>query len=94
MKYPRVTEVKALEGKRVLVTFSIGERKIYDCTPLLAEEGFRPLENDTLFQRVHADKHGYGIVWSDEIDLAESELWLHGTPAEQEAAAEASKPHG
>ena len=28
------------------------------------------------------DKHGYGIVWNDELDLSESELWINGLPAE------------
>jgi hypothetical protein len=27
------------------------------------------------------DKHGYGIVWNDELDLSESELWINGLPA-------------
>jgi len=26
----------------------------------------------------HADPHGYAVVWNDDIDLAESEIWLKG----------------
>jgi hypothetical protein len=81
--YPRVSAVKPLTGKRLLVTFATGEHKVYDCTPLLKEEVFRPLQDEELFRRARADKHGYGVVWNDEIDLAEGELWLNGKPVEE-----------
>jgi hypothetical protein len=28
------------------------------------------------------DKHGYGIVWNDELDLSESEFWINGLLAD------------
>jgi hypothetical protein len=37
----------------------------------LADEGF--------FRNVRADPHGFGIVWNDQVDLSESELWINGT---------------
>jgi hypothetical protein len=64
----------------LLVTFTDGVKKIYDCSPLLKEDTFKPLINDALFRSVKADEHGYGVIWSDEIDLSESELWLHDIP--------------
>ncbi len=76
--YPQVSAVEALTDKRLRVTFATGEVKIYDCRPLLNEEIFRPLQDDKIFRRVRADAHGYGVIWNDEIDLAESELWLNG----------------
>ena len=76
--YPRVSSVEPFSGKRLLVTFSNGVRKVYDCTPLLAEAAFAPLKHDALFRCVHADPHGYGVAWNDDIDLAESELWING----------------
>ena len=78
--YPRISAVKPLAGKRLLVTFATGEQKVYDCTPLLNEEAFRPLRDEQLFQQVHSDVGGYAVVWNDSIDLAESELWLNGKP--------------
>ncbi len=83
--YPRIGAVKPLTDKRLLVTFATGERKIYDCKPLLQEEVFRPLQGEELFCRARADKHGYGVVWNDEIDLAEAELWINGKPADEDA---------
>ena len=77
--YPRVKNVKPLTGKRLLVEFVNGVTKLYDCTLLSEDEVFRRLRNDALFRRVRADDHGYGVIWNDEIDLAESELWINGT---------------
>jgi hypothetical protein len=83
--YARVTSVRPLAGKRLLVGFENGVSKVYDCTPLLAQEPFAALSNESLFRSLQADPHGYGIVWSEELDLAESELWLHGEVGEPEA---------
>ena len=83
--YARVRAVRPLPDKTLLVTFSTGETRIYDCNPLLNEEAFRPLANETLFRQVRPDPHGYGVIWSDEIDLAESELWINGKPADRGA---------
>ena len=73
-KYPKITDVKPQKGKRLLVTFKDGVKKIYDCSPLLKEDAFKPLANDAFFRAVKADEHGYGVIWSDGIDLSESEL--------------------
>ena len=81
--YPKIKYVEPLAGKRLLVTFGNNTKKVYDCSLLLKEETFKPLLNDALFRSVKADRHGYGIIWSDEIDLSESELWRNGLPAEQ-----------
>jgi len=76
--YPLVKTVRALAGKRLLVEFSNGVSKVYDCTPLLAGDVFRPLTDEVLFRSVRVDGPGYAVVWNDRIDLAESELWLNG----------------
>lgn len=81
-KYPKILNVESIKGKRLLVTFQNGTKKIYDCSPLLENDIFKALQNDAFFNSVHVDKHGYGIVWNDELDLSESELWINGMPAE------------
>jgi hypothetical protein len=85
--YPRVRAVKALPNKKLLVTFATGDVRVYDCKPLLKEEVFRELADEQFFQRARPDPHGYAVIWSDEVDLAESELWINGNPAEQDAGA-------
>jgi len=77
---PKVRSVRPLPGKRLLVEFDNGATKTYDCTPLLGEEAFRPLRDEAVFRSVRADDHGYAVIWTDEIDLAESELWINGEP--------------
>ena len=84
-KYPKILDVKPTEGKRLLVTFNNGIKKIYDCSSLVNDDIFKPLMNDALFNSVQADKHGYGIIWTDELDLSESELWINGLPADKVA---------
>ena len=79
ISYPKIQSVEPLQGKRLRVTFSTGTNKVYDCTSLLSEAPFAPLKNDHLFRQVHADHTGYGVVWNDNIDLSESELWINGT---------------
>ena len=83
--YPRIISVKPLTGKRLLVGFSNGVTKVYDCTPLIANEAFKPLSDEALFRSVHPEPNGYGVIWSDEIDLAESELWINGKITEPSA---------
>jgi hypothetical protein len=60
------------------VTFNNNIKKVYDCTPLLANETYSKLANEAIFQNVKADPGGYGISWTDVIDRAESELWING----------------
>ncbi len=76
--YPKIESVEALAGKKLKVTFGTGDIRIYDCRPLLKEESFKPLQDEALFRSVKAEEHGYAVVWNDEIDLSESEIWIHG----------------
>jgi hypothetical protein len=56
--------------------------RLYDCQPLLAGGVFARLADEALFQQARVAAHGYGVVWDEELDLAESELWINGIPAE------------
>jgi hypothetical protein len=76
--FPKIEAVKPLPDKKLLVRFVGGEQKVYDCRPLLKQESFSALQNDSLFQQVKVDVGGYGISWNELIDLSESELWLQG----------------
>lgn len=78
--FPKVTGVEPRPGKKLVVDFDNGERRVYDCSPLLALDAFRPLRDEALFKCARPDATGCGVVWTDEIDLAESELWLCGEP--------------
>jgi hypothetical protein len=90
--YPKIQSVQALPGKKLRVTFVNGGIRLYDCRPLLKEEPFKALQDDALFHLARAEEHGYGVIWNDEIDLAESEVWLHGR-TEQGVVADLSRLH-
>ena len=77
--YPKVAAVQPLPGRRLRVRFSNGRSSVYDCSSLLADSAFCRLADEAFFRNVHADPHGFGVVWNDEVDLSESELWIHGT---------------
>ena len=77
-RYPRVKSIRPLAGRRLLVAFTGGATRVYDCNPLLAEPAFKALADEAVFRCARADPHGYGVVWNDDIDLAESELWENG----------------
>ncbi len=86
--YPLISEVVAKPGKRLLVRFRNGVTKLYDCKRILALPAFESLRSDdALFRNARADKHGYGVIWNDELDLAESELWLGGRVVREKAPA-------
>ena len=77
--YPLIAEVEAQPNQRLLVRFRNGVTKLYDCKRILKHPAFEPLRNDeALFRRAHADEHGYGVIWNDNLDLAESEVWIGG----------------
>ncbi|MFH0947642.1 MAG: DUF2442 domain-containing protein [Elusimicrobiota bacterium] len=78
---PRIKTVKTIGGVRLLVTFDSGVKKIYDCESLLARSQFHLLGSPAFFNAVHVDTGGYGISWSDDIDLSEYELWTNGKTA-------------
>ncbi len=81
--FPKVRSVRTESDKTLWVEFDNGISKRYDCNPLLTAEPFRALQNEALFRAARADAGGYGVIWNDDIDLAESEIWINGIEAEQ-----------
>lgn len=78
--FHKIKNVSPLPDFRLSVQFCEGVTKLYDVTPLFERlPVFRSLEeNLEEFMRVKVDMGGYGIVWSDELDLSCDELWEHG----------------
>jgi hypothetical protein len=84
-KIPKIQAVETIGEARLLVTFDGGIRKTYDCGFLLAMPRFHLLANPAFFSTVIVDPGGYGISWSDDIDLSEYELWTNGKTALDDA---------
>ena len=64
----RVTEVKPLRGGMMLVTFSTGEKRLFDTTKLQGS-AFAPLRDEMIFS--HPTLFHGVITWNNgEIDIA------------------------
>ena len=80
MEFHRVKTIKPLSDLILLVEFQDGSVKKYDVKPLMKKiPVFQMLDYvPGLFNQVHVDTGGYGIVWNDEIDLSCDELYYNG----------------
>ena len=69
-----VQDVKPLDDGMMLVTFSSGEKRLYDATQLLAFPAFQPLKDEAVFRNPTVE---YGVVtWNNgEIDLAPETMY-------------------
>jgi Protein of unknown function (DUF2442) len=70
--------VEALSDYYLKVTFDNNIIKYYDVSKMFHLEAFEPLKNIFLFKQVQVDSTGKAVVWNDEIDIAEYELWING----------------
>lgn len=69
-----VQAVKPLDDMMMIVTFSSGEKRLYDATQLLTYPAFQPLKNEEIFKNAKVE---FGIVtWADgEIDIAPETMY-------------------
>jgi hypothetical protein len=78
MHYPKIREAKAIDDTTLVVEFTNHEVKTYDVRHLLETPMFYPLRQSAFFRSFKAEPGGYGIVWNEEIDISEYELWTNG----------------
>ena len=77
---PKVKSVKAIDEHTLLVEFDNQQKRQYDVKPLFSKDMFAPLKNAALFKLVKVDVGGYAVVWNEDIDIGEYELWRNGRP--------------
>lgn len=82
---PRIKSISFIGTLQLLIHFDNGEKKVYDCRPLLCRSQFHLLETPAFFRAVRVDPGGYGISWNDDIDLSEYELWTNGKPVDDKS---------
>ncbi|MFM7449223.1 MAG: DUF2442 domain-containing protein [Leptolyngbyaceae cyanobacterium] len=75
MKYPRILRAKAIDDHTLMIEFTNQEVKQYDIRHLLENPMFAPLHQSAFFRNFKIEPGGYGIVWNEDIDLSEYELW-------------------
>lgn len=67
-----------MDGYTLAGEFDNHQKRKYDVNPLLDKAMFSPLKNMALFKSVQVVTGGYAIVWNEDIDISEYELWQHG----------------
>ncbi len=78
MEYPIIISAKAIDNCTLLVEFSNNEYRKYNVTKLLEKEMFSPLNNPAFFKNVSIEKGGFALVWNENIDISEYEIWTNG----------------
>jgi hypothetical protein len=76
---PRIKDVEPNGNMILTVIFQNGVIKEYDVRPLISRyDVFEQLENESIFNLARVDCGGFGVAWTDEIDLSEYEIWENG----------------
>lgn len=69
-----VIGVKTLPNYQLLLTFSTGERKLYDTSPLLDLPVFQPLKDRAVFEDIQLDFDT--VTWCNgDVDIAPETLY-------------------
>jgi hypothetical protein len=84
MKYPRILRAKAVDDATLIIEFTNREVKKYSILHLLSNPMFSPLQQPAFFKNFKIEQGGYGVIWNDEIDISEYELWKNGVTLEGE----------
>lgn len=73
---PRIVEARALDGRKVEITWSDGTRKVVDLAPALASRRiYMPLRaDDALFRTLRVSEYGDAIEWDSDLDF--SAVWI------------------
>lgn len=75
----RVKAVRVLDDLCLMLTFSTGEKRIYDATPLLQYPAFQPLKDREIFNQAYIECGT--VVWLDgSIDIAPETLYKDSVP--------------
>lgn len=82
MQSPRISRAKAIDDYTLLVESSNEELRKYEFHRLLAISTFAPLKNPALFKNFAVEPGGYALVWNEDINVSEHELWEKGIHVE------------
>lgn len=76
---PRIVEIKAEQGMKLIAKFENGEEKLFDIKPYLKIfDVFNELKDERLFNKVKVVFNGFGIAWNKRIDLDRYDVWKYG----------------
>ena len=78
MRPARIVSAKSIDDLTLVVKFTNNELREYNISKLLDKPMFSLLKNPAFFRNFIIESGGYGLVWNDEIDISEYELWQNG----------------
>ncbi|MEO1391954.1 MAG: DUF2442 domain-containing protein [Cyanobacteria bacterium J06634_5] len=82
MQHPRISNAQVVDDFTLLIEFSNKELRKYDFHRLLTMPMFTPLKNPAFFKSFQVESGGYALVWNEDIDVSEHELWTNGIRVE------------
>lgn len=75
MLQPNIVSVMPMEDYRLLLTYTTGEKKIFDVKPYIYGDWYSELLDVNYFKTIHVIDGGYGIEWEHGQDIAPHELY-------------------
>lgn len=78
--HPKIVKIEVVENYKIIAVFNDGSVKEFDFKPLLKEKHYEELNNLSFFKMAKIDAGGYGISWSDMIDIDSNDIWVAGEP--------------
>jgi uncharacterized protein (DUF1786 family) len=78
--YPTIKYIELLSDYRIFAIFDDGSIRVYSLDERLKQPHFKALKEGDLFYKATIANGGHGIIWNDELDLSEYELWTKGQP--------------
>jgi hypothetical protein len=84
MKPERLVSAKAIDDNTLMVKFANLEIKKYNISKLLDKPIFATLRNPGFFRSFKIEAGGYALVWNEDIDISEYELWQNGVSCTEE----------
>lgn len=78
MSYPKIVRAETIGERIIRVEFTNRDIKDYDISSLIESPMFAPLQQPAFFRNFQIEPGGYSLVWNDDIDISEYELWIKG----------------
>ncbi len=78
--FVKIKNIEILSDFKIKALFSCDVVKTYDFNNLIQNhKAFKDLQQNNLFNQAKVDCGGYGICWTDDIDIDSGEIWYNGT---------------
>lgn len=77
--FHRAKSLKFKRGTTIELTYMNGEKRRYDMGKMIDKFPFMwDLKNRKFFKSGELDPGGYGVIWSDDIDISCEEVYVEG----------------